>query len=185
LDSAKHELGLTIHEECDVYFQDEGIFGRMSNPVGCWASSGIRPYLPLQRMRQYDYVYAALCPKTGDLFSLIMPESNIQCMQIFLNEFQAYRGEKKTIMIMDNAGWHTTEKINQIPNLKLAFQPPYSPELNPVEQLWKHIRNNYTHNHFWHSLSQMEEYLCDILAKLSKRPDGIRSFSLFDWMAYY
>ena len=156
----------------------------MSNPVGCWAPKGSRPYLPLQRMREYEYVYAAICPKTGDLFSLILPGSSHQCMQVFLKEFQAYRGEKKTIMIMDNAAWHTTEKITSLPHLQLAFQPPYSPELNPVEHLWKHIRNNYTHNHFWKSLNQLEDYLCDVLSKLSSTPDIIKSFSLFDWMIY-
>jgi len=156
----------------------------MSNPVGCWAPKGSRPHLPLQRMREYEYVYAAICPQTGDLFSLILPESSNQCMQVFLKEFQAYRGEKNSIMIMDNAAWHTTEKITPLPHLKLAFQPPYSPELNPVEQLWKHIRNNYTHNHYWKSLNQMEDYLCEVLSTLSAAPDTIKSFSLFDWMIY-
>lgn len=170
--------------ECDVYFQDEGIFGRMSNPVGCWVPKGLRPYLPLQRMREYDYVYAALCPKTGDLFSLILPEASHRCMQIFLNEFQKYRGDKKSIMFMDNAAWHTTEKITGNSHLRLAFQPPYSPELNPVEQLWKHIRNNYTHNHYWKSLNQMEDFLCDVLSTLSHNPEIIRHFSFFDWMLY-
>lgn len=184
MDSAKHELGLTKQDDCDVYFQDEGIFGRMSNPVGCWTPKGTRPKLPLQRMREYKYVYAAVCPKTGDLFSLILPESSSQCMQIFLNEFQAYRGEKNTIMIMDNAAWHTTNKIKSLPRLQLTFQPPYSPELNPVEQLWKHIRTNYTHNHFWKSLDQLEDELCNVLSTLSFNPDVIRSFSLFDWMVY-
>jgi len=88
--------------------------------------------------------------------------------------------ETMLIMIMDNAAWHTTDKITSLPHLQLAFQPPYSPELNPVEQLWKHIRNNYTHNHFWKSLNQLENYLCDVLSKLSSTPDIIKSFSLFD-----
>ena len=104
----------------------------MSNPAGCWAPCGERPKLPLQRIRQYSYVYAAVCPVTGDLFSLIMPYSNTDCMQIFMEEFARHRRGKPTLMIMDQAAWHKSKSLTQNLSILVKFQPPYSPELNPV-----------------------------------------------------
>ena len=57
-----------------VFFQDEGIFGRMSNPVRCWAPPGMRPRVAAQRIREYLYAYSAVCPQDGALFSLILPQ---------------------------------------------------------------------------------------------------------------
>lgn len=156
----------------------------MSNPAGCWAPRGERPKLPLQRIRQYSYVYAAVCPATGDLFSLIMPYSNTGCMQIFMEEFARHRRGKPTLMIMDQAAWHKSESLTRNRSILVKFQPPYSPELNPVEHLWKHIRTNFTYNRFWQSLEQMENYLCSILRKLSRNRKTVSSFSLFNWMIY-
>lgn len=182
--SAREELNLTSDEPLEVYFQDEGIFGRMSNPVPCWAPRKVRPRLPSQRIRQYSYVYAALCPETGDLCSLIMPCSNTDCMQIFLEEFARQRAGKPTLLIMDQAAWHKSCVLQKYPNILITYQPPYSPELNPVEHLWKHLRTTFTHNWFWPSLDKLEDRLCEVLLQLSKNPKTIKSFSLFDWMVY-
>jgi transposase len=185
LASAREELNLTPDEPLEVYFQDEGIFGRMSNPVSCWAPQKIRPKLSSQRIRQYSYVYAALCPEMGDLCSLIMPYSNTDCMQIFLDEFARRRAGKPTVLIMDQAAWHKSPALKKYPNILITYQPPYSPELNPVEHLWKHLRTTFTHNWFWSSLDKLEDRLCEALLQLSKNPQTIKSFSfLIGWSIF-
>ena len=73
-----------------VYFQDEARFGRMQNPVSCWAPEGFRPHVKLQRVREYTHVYSAVCPIDGDSFSLILPYANTEMMTIFLREFSEY-----------------------------------------------------------------------------------------------
>lgn len=156
----------------------------MSNPVGCWAPRKTRPKLKLQRMRQYSYAYAALCPATGDMSSLILPESNNECMQIFMTEFAIHRNGQATAVIMDQAPWHRSGKIKIPESMTIEFHPPYSPELNPVEQLWKHVRTNYMDNHYWDDLDKMELSLCDALRECSNNRETIKSFSLSDWMVY-
>ena len=126
--------------------------------------------------------YAALCPETGDLCSLILPYSNTDCMQIFLEEFARQRAGKPTLLIMDQAAWHKSSVLQKYPDILITYQPPYSPELNPVEHLWKHLRTTFTHNWFWSSLDKLEDRLCEVLFQLSKNPQTIKSFSLFDWM---
>jgi len=85
---------------------------------------------------------------------------------------------------MDQAAWHKSSVLQKYPNILITYQPPYSPELNPVEHLWKHLRTTFTHNWFWASLDKLEDRLCEVLLQLSKNPKMIKSFSLFDWMVY-
>jgi len=104
-------------------------------------------------------------------------------MKIFLEEFALYRGGKPTLMIMDQATWH--KNLADTPaSILIKYQPQYSPELNPVEQLWKYMRTTFMHNHFWNSLDKLQEYLCKALSDLSQENKTISSFSLFNWMVY-
>jgi transposase len=64
-------------------------------------------------------------------------------MQYYMNEMFRHFNQYRIILCMDNAAWHKAEEINMPDNMISWFLPPYSPELNPVEILWKHIRANY------------------------------------------
>ncbi|MFC1736570.1 transposase [Candidatus Hydrogenedentota bacterium] len=70
-----------------MYFQDEARFGRMHDPVRCWAPEGSRPSVRVQRIREYTHVYSAVCLADGDSFSLILPYVNTEMMSLFLKEF--------------------------------------------------------------------------------------------------
>ena len=59
-----------------LFFEDEAIFGRICQPVRCWAPKKVRPSVPKQIVREFLYVYAAACPNDGESFSLILPEVN-------------------------------------------------------------------------------------------------------------
>ena len=67
-------------------FQDEGRFGRISDPRRCWVPSGLRPDVPTQVVREYTYAFAAVSPHDGTMDSLILPEVNACMMSIFLEE---------------------------------------------------------------------------------------------------
>ena len=88
-----------------VFFQDEGIFGRMSDPVRCWAPPGVRPRVAAQRIREYLYVYSAVCPNDGELFSLILPQANAATAEVFFNEFSEAYASYRVVMVMDQASW--------------------------------------------------------------------------------
>lgn len=182
LDSARKNLTGASEKGLKVYFQDEGRFGRMSNPVSCWAPKGIRPDLPLQRIREYTYAFSAVCPENGDVFSLILPYSDTDAMQVFMTEFAEHTDGQPTLMIMDQAPWHKSAKLRLPESVMIAFQPPYSPELNPVEHLWEHIREKYTANHYWNNMDELEDSLCDALVECSNDSEIIKSLTFFDWM---
>ena len=68
-----------------IMFADEARFGRMNRPRPCWAPIGIRPEVASQLIREYIYLYGAVCPKDGTCVYLIMPTSDTACFQIFLD----------------------------------------------------------------------------------------------------
>ncbi len=66
---------------------------------------------------------------------MILPHVNTDCMQIFLDEVASRHPEERIVMILDGAGWHKAKSLAIPDNVRLVFLPPYSPELNPMENL--------------------------------------------------
>ena len=164
-------------------FMDEARFGRISDIRRCWAPQGIRPCVPSQVVREYLYAYAAICPFDGDLVALILPDANTLSMTFFLQELSETHHDEHIILILDKAGWHTAKALNVPTNITLHWLPPYSPELNPVEHLWEETREKWFRNAYFASLDAVEDRLVDALQHLLKRPDLVRSMTLFGWMA--
>jgi transposase len=167
-----------------LFFQDEGRFGRIDNLVDCWAPAPVRPDIPQQIIRQYTYVFSAVCPQDGESFSLILPWSDTEAMTIFLDELSKTHPQNRIIIVMDQAAWHKSSELPTFENIKIIFQPPYSPELNPVEHLWKYLRQKYFWNRSWKSLSALESALVLALKKLSMDKLTVRSFSNFNWLPF-
>ena len=168
----------------EVWFEDEAFFGRMSNPVPCWAPKGVRPSLPLQRQRQYRNVFGAVCPFTGGVCKRVAQRNNTALMGEFLAELSASRPGAYMILFLDGAGWHKAQDLAIPANMRLEILPPYSPELNPAEALWKHIRTHYTHNQPWASLEDVDASLAVAFAALEASPETVKSFTHFDWIVY-
>jgi len=155
----------------------------MDNPAPCWAPRRVRPVVAAQRIRQYTYVFSALSPRDGDLFSMILPYADTPRMELFIEEFSKHLRGEPALLIMDQASWHKAAPIaRQRPNLRIAFQPPYSPELNPVEHLWSHLRRHYMKNRYWEGMDELEDALEEALRECLTQRDTIRSLSAFSWM---
>jgi len=155
----------------------------MDNPAYCWAPRGIRPGVKAQRVRESTYAYSALSPQDGDLFSLILPYADTDRMELFMDEFARRLDGAPTLLVMDGAAWHKAAAvIEKHPNILISYQPPYSPELNPVEHLWKHVRQHYMKNHYRKSMEHLEDSLESALFDCAQQPETIRSLSAFNWM---
>jgi len=163
-------------------FQDEGRFGRISLPRRCWAPSGIRPLCGAQIIREYIYAYSAISPTDGVIDSLIAPRADCGVMEIFLQQVSERFDDEFIIMFMDKAAWHTAGKLNVPDNMKLLFLPPYSPQLNPVEHLWKEVREKYFHNLVFDSIDAVGDRLMEALAAMNQNPDTVKRFSGFKWI---
>jgi hypothetical protein len=118
-----------------IMFADEARFGRMNRPRPCWAPAGIRPRVAAQLVREYIYLYGAVAPKDGTCVYLIMPTSNTACFQAFLCVLSRKFARKHILLVLDGAPNHRSAQLVVPDNIALLFLPPYSPELNPKENL--------------------------------------------------
>ncbi len=127
-------------------------------------------------------MYCAVSPFEGEMFSLLLPEVSTEAMDIYCLELSRNYPYRKILMFMDKAGWHTTKRLKLPGNLEIEFLPPYSPELNPQENIWKYLRTNYFANVYTRSLDGVEEILLDAVPKLTENKELIRSIAGYSWI---
>jgi transposase len=163
-------------------FQDEARFGRISDPGRCWAPKGIRPEVGSQIIREYVYVFGAVSPSDGHHDSLILPSANTDAMSVFLEEVARRHAGEKILMFMDQASWHKTESLPIPANMRIAFLPPYSPDLNPQEQIWDELREKFFRNRTFESLEAVMDNAVKGLQALESVPEKIRSLTHRNWI---
>ena len=123
-----------------LFAQDEGRFGRISDVRRAWSPLGARPQAPRQVIRTYLYVFTAVCPALGRMTSLILPWANTEMMDIFLKQVAEDFSDYFILMLVDQAGWHISQKLTVPENMRPIKLPPRSPELNPAEHIWEELR---------------------------------------------
>ena len=159
--------------------QDEARFGRITRLRRCWAPAGLRPCVPQQIIRQYLSAFTAIAPQSGEMISLIFPTSNAEIMTIFLKHVSLQFPDFFIVMQVDGAGWHRSHQVQIPENIRLLFQPPYSPEVNPVEHIWDDMREKHFANCQFLSLDDLQGKLCAALNELSSQSDYVRSMTYF------
>jgi hypothetical protein len=165
-----------------VMFQDEARFGRINTPRACWAPKPIRPAVAAQAVRQYTYLYGAISPKDGLGAYLVLPDMDALCLQIFLDAVAARFKDEYILMIFDGAPNHRSKSLKVPANIKLVFLPPYSPELNPKENIWDEIREKIFRNFALKSMKTVERKLCDAVLYIQKNPQIVRSIAAFSYI---
>lgn len=163
-------------------FQDEARFGRISEGAACWTFSGNRPIVGSQIIRQYTYAYAALSPIDGVMDSFILPDMYTDTLSVFLAEVSKRHRKEFIVMVLDGAPCHRSGMLKVPKNLRLAEQPSYSPELNPVEHLWEEMREKWFANKTFSSMSAVIKNLVMGLRSLEQSPHTIQSLSRFPWI---
>ena len=98
------------------------------------------------------YLYTALNHMSGEHFSLIISNVDTHCMHIFLEQLSAQYLGKKIALIMDGAGGHKSKGLIVPEHIEIIYLPPDSPELNPLERLWLHIKSPVLRNKLYESL---------------------------------
>lgn len=130
-----------------------------------------------QMIREYIYAYSAMAPQTGDCFSMIAPYCNTEAMNCFLNQLAKQYSNYRIVLLLDKAGWHISKNIRLPDNLLLMHLPPYSPELNPVELLWREVRRKHFHNKIFNSLDHVENTLMKALAYYHNNATDIKKLA--------
>jgi transposase len=85
------------------------------------------------------------------------------------------------LVLADQAGWHQSKRLVIPANITLVLLPSKAPELNPVENIWQFLRDNWLSNRIFASYSDILDHCCDAWNKLTDQPWLIMSIGLRDW----
>jgi transposase len=170
--------------EVPVYFQDEARFGTQGTITRVWARKGSRPRAVRQNGREWLYVLMAVCAATGATSALIMPELNTAVVNLFPEQFsRELAAGVHAVLIWDGAGFHTKGDLVVPSNVSLIRLPPYSPELNPVENLWHYLRSHHWSNRQYEGYKGLEEEAIRSLRAVCQDGEKLKTICNADYVS--
>ena len=166
-----------------MWWQDEARIGQQGSLTYVWAERGSRPRAPRDRRYSWAYIFGAVCPDRGVGAALVLPHADIQAMNLHLREISTQvAAGAHAVLTVDGAGWHKPGGGLRVPdNISLLALPPYSPELNPVENVWQFLRQNFLSNRVFATYDAILDACCEAWNKLLAVPDQIRSIANRDY----
>ncbi len=134
-----------------------------------WAKQGSHP----ERVRSTGftcaYLLGAVNPLSGQRVGLIFPTVNTEVMNAFLQTLRDEVPAKVHIVLcLDQAGWHRSQDLVIPKDMTLFPLPPYSPKLNPIERLWKYLKETYLYHRLDKTLDQILEAGCHAWQQLTE-----------------
>lgn len=171
---ARHFWGLT------VLFGDEATVQLNPTLTRAW---GLRRHQVRVRAwpgdRRKTHIFGAIDIIRGRVHHRLAPVINGGQFQRFLRHVLRRCPRGCVVLVLDNAGWHKAKKLApwlaRHKRLKLFFLPKYSPDMNPIEPLWKKLRREVSHNHFFGDLPRLKIVLGRSLRRMNRNPKSIRS----------
>lgn len=139
-----------------MFSQDESRLGLLTVRRRRLTAYGVHPVGSVQHVFEWFYVYGAVAPTTGERFLLELPYLNAANFQLFVNAFaQAFPGSLN-ILLLDNRGAHTARRIRWPENVRCVWLPPYCPELNPIERVWRDLKDDLAWQEFLNVEAQLD-----------------------------
>jgi DDE superfamily endonuclease len=167
----------------EIWFQDEARVGQQGTLARIWARRGTRPRGLRDRRHAWAYLFGAVCPERAVGAALALPYVNAEAMSLHLAEIGRHvRPGAHAVLVLDGAGWHGATDLAIPDNLTLLPLPPYSPELNPVENAWQHLRQNQLSLRVWPDYEAIVETCCQAWNALMAMPHWRASSTRREWV---
>jgi hypothetical protein len=167
----------------EIWWQDEARVGQQGALTRVWAERGSRPRAPRDQRYSWAYLFGAICPARAVGAAWVVPKADAWSMNLHLKEIshQVEPGSH-AVVVLDGAGWHKTGGQLCVPdNISLLHLPPYSPELNPQENVWQYLRQNQLSNRVYENYDAIAQACCDAWNALMAQPERIRSIGTRDY----
>lgn len=118
----------------------------------------------------------AVCPETGQTAGMLSPHIDAKIITIFLSEMaRQIEPDVHVVLIWDQAGFHTAGAVRVPKNITLLPLPPYSPELNPVENLWHYLRAHHWANKEYPTWEDLVSEACDSWQQTCTQPELMKT----------
>ena len=112
----------------------------------------------------------------------MLPEANAEMMNLHLQEIARHVAEgAHAVVVLDGAGWHGAKALAIPDNISLLVLPAYSPELNPIENVWLYLRQNYLSNRVFDDYDAIVEACCDAWRAFAALTDVVMSVTQRVW----
>jgi transposase len=144
---------------------------------------GQRPTPRVKRGYEWTYLYGFVRPTTGEVYWLILPTVNKELFSMALAGFAREVGageNKRILLVVDQAGWHTSSEVDVPEGIHLEFLPTGSPELQPAERLWP-LTNEAIANRLFEEISELEEALVQRCVQLLDQAGTIKDLTSYHW----
>jgi transposase len=153
---------LAKRKDIDLWCEDECHFQQHGSRCAMWIPpENLDPVVLHAPTRKQMAVFGAVCPADGRMVTMPAETFDTQRFQAFLGRLLRRRRHGcKMVIVLDNARWHHARALRPWLHkhrhvLRLDFLPPYSPDLNPVERVWKLTRRLCTHNVYFQTLQNL------------------------------
>ena len=167
----------------EIWSQDEARVGQKGRTGYVWWQRGHTPRGRRDVGYQSAWIIGAVCPARDTGVALVLTRLDTAAMNLFLAELsQAVAPGAHGVVLMDKAGWHTAGDLVVPDNLSLVFLPPYSPELNPIERLWLHLRDNRLTHRVFRTTDEIIDSCCEAWNWLLGQTGCVRSLCSYPWL---
>ena len=147
-----------------------------------WARRGSRPRAPRDQRRISAYILGAVCPARRATSGVVMPCLNARSVSVHLAHIgRQVAAGAHAILVLDGAGFHIANDLTIPTNITLLKLPPYSPELNPVENIWAYLRANRLANTVYETYEEIVAACCDAWNFFANDPDRVASITTRSW----
>lgn len=173
------------HPEAEIQLgcEDEHRLGLKPIMRRIYVPEGVSPQAQVNWHFEWLWLYAFVHPQTGESYYWILPYVNTQLFNQVLADFAQEFGlgkDKRVLLVIDQAGWHTSQGVIVPEGLHLTQLPAYSPELQPAERLWSLVDEPIVNQSF-ESLDDLEETLYTRCQALLQQKDLIKGLTNFYW----
>jgi hypothetical protein len=165
----------------EIWFEDEARVGQHGTLTRIWAPTGSRPRALCDFRFESAYIFGAISPGSAKASALIFSSVGAEEMNLHLKEISHTLAKNvHAIILMDRAPWHRA--VVQPNNMSIEYFPSYSPELNPVEQVWDFLRSNYLSNRVYETVDQIFDACGQAWQLFAMQPDVISSIGTRSWI---
>jgi transposase len=165
----------------EIWFQDEARVGQQGTLTRRWALTGSRPRALCDARFESAYIFGAICPSLKKGCAIIFSSVGSEEMNLYLKEIsQGLSLDAHAVIIMDRAPWHKSVMVPD--NITILYLPPYSPELNPVEQVWDYLRSNYLSHRVYETIDAIFDACSEAWNMFIAQPNVIFSIGMRTWI---